>query len=488
MNTTIVTTKPNFLNRPVIIAIIIGIIVILWSLMRDYLTVLVLLGIAALFIIGMKKPLWAMAALIISQLSLTSYMVNLSFVVISLRLLLSLVAILIMAKALIRREVNLGPGARRLLIPMLLLIGVSVVANLFNVGFDTAFKDFRVMLVGLLFAILLPAMVNNTKQLKTLCVVICIVITASAVIGIMQRYNVLGMASATMFPGFINLTNTSDVRVPGIAETELELAYVLAATMVIILSLFITKGVNSNKKSLIISIILMLIALYFTYTRSALFALLLGLVSLAIFVRSRVRWEIFLIPLFILIFFIVQTDILGNTYFSGRSETNQMESSISRSIVWQAGVGIALSNPILGIGADQFVKVSPKYQTSVDQKLIQWEEDRYWSWRTLGTTEPHNDFLNIWLSYGTIALALYIWLHFAIMRNFFESFRASKRRFIKGISLGLAGALVTYVANSFYHNISNTLPLLWILAGLSLAVLKLTIEKKTARKENAPTR
>jgi O-antigen ligase len=404
-------------------------------------------------------------------------MVNLSFVVISLRLLLSLIALLIIGGALIRKEVDLGTGARRLLIPMMLLIVISVVSNLFNVGFDAAFKDFRAMLVGLLFALLLPAMINNTKQLKTICMVIFIVITASAVIGIMQRYNFLGMASATVSPGFVTVSS-SDLRVPGMAENELELAYVLPATLIIAFSLYLAKGINSGRTPFLIAMFLMLIALYFTYTRSALFALGLGLISLIIFIKTRIKWHIILIPLFIVIFFFVWTDILGGTYLGGRSERSQMESSVSRSIVWQAGVGIALSNPILGIGADQFVSVSPEYANKVDPKLLQWEEDRYYSWRTLGTTAPHNDFLSIWVSYGTIALVIYIWLHFAIMRNWFESFHISKRRFIKVISLGLAGALVTYIVNCFYHNISSEFPLLWIMAGFSAATLKLAKARK----------
>jgi O-antigen ligase len=478
MNAVTAIKKPGLLSRPLNIALVVGAIIVLWIVMRNSLSTLIILALFALLVIGIKKPLWALAALLLSQLTLTDYMVSTPFVVISLRLLLSLITLVIIGRALIRRQLDLGPGARRIFTPMLLLTGISVVANLYNIGFDLAFKDFRNMLVGLMFALFLAAIIQNNRQLKLLGIVLCIIISASAVIGVMQHYNILGMANATLWPGFLTGAGVIDQRVPGMGETELELAYILSATPIIILCIYLAKGTKHNRKISITAMFLMIVALYFTYTRSALFAVVLGIMSLLLFVRTRIKWELILVFLFVVIFVVVQTNILGSTFFSGRSESSQLESTVGRTILWQAGVGAALDNPILGIGADQFISVSPRYASSVDPYLIHWEEDRYWSWRTLGTLQPHNDFLNIWVSYGTGALIMYLWLHFAIVRNCFLAFRSSKDKIIRGLALGLAGALITYVANSFYHNISNTMPLLWILAGFSIVAVKL------ARKSN----
>ena len=486
MSITIISPKRSVLYRPKIFILVIVASVILWSLMRNSLDVLILLVIAGLFIYGLKKPLWIMAALIVSQLTLTGYMVTTPFFI-SLRLLLLFLTILVMGKAFLRREVDIGPGARRIIIPMILLIAIGLLANLTNVGFDEAFKDFRNMLVGLLFAVFFVAIINTNKQLKIICIVTCLVIAASAVIGILQHFNILGMTDATVIPGF--LTNSpEDQRVPGITESELELAYVLSATLVIILCLYLTKMVSSGRKLLLISMVLIFTALYFTYTRSALFAWGLGVTALVLFIKTRIKWELILVILFLVIGFFVQTDILGKTYFSGRSERSQLESSVSRTILWQAAVGTAIANPVLGIGANQFISVSPQYATSVDPSLIKWEQDRYWDWRTLGTLAPHNDFLNVWVSYGTIALIMYVWLHFTIVKNCFLSFKNSKNRFIKGLALGLAAALVTYMANSFYHNISGTLPLLWIIAGFSAATIKLAAKIKDGQEISQPKR
>lgn len=477
MNTEIAVERRSLVYRPMGIALAIGGIVVLWSLMRGNPATLALLAVAALFLLGLKRPLWVMAALLVSQLTVSSYMVSTPFGDISLRLLLLILAFLVMAREFAQRRVDLGPKTRRLFIPMLILTAVSTVANLFNSGFDFAFKDFRNMIVGLLIVVLLPAVTRNLRELKILCGVVLVVTVASAAIGLMQHYQFLGMDQATLRPGF--LTAAKDPRVPGIGETELELAYILSVTSLAVISVYLAKGVSSdNRKSLFLSILLMAPALYFTYTRSALYALGLGIVALVLFMKTRIRGEIILAVLLLTIGIIEATGVLSGLQLGGRSESSQESSAISRPILWQAGIAIALDNPVLGIGGDQFLNVSPRYAGAVDPSLLEWEEDRYWGYRTLGSQQPHNDFLNMWISYGTLALVSYVWMYFVILRNFLDSYQISKRRFIKGLSVGLAAALVAYGANAFYHNMFITLPLFWILAGFSLATSKMVAQEK----------
>ncbi len=204
----------------------------------------------------------------------------------------------------------------------------------------------------------------------------------------------------------------------------------------------------------------------------------MGMGALVLFLKTRIRGEFILVTLLLMVGFASASGIIDGRYLSGRGQTVQEASSVSRMILWQAGIAIATDNPILGIGGNQFRNVSPNYADNVDPELIAWEEATYYSYSTLGNEQPHNDFLRIWISYGTLALAAYLWLFVAVLGNFLDSYRRAKKRFIKGLSLGLAAALVAYGANAFYHNLADTLPLLWILAGFSLVTTKLAWQTK----------
>ncbi len=336
MKMKVTAQKPGFFYRPQGIIVAILSIVAIWGLSPVSPLTVALIAIAALFFFGLKRPVWAVAALLVSQFTITSYMVNTPFdIAISLRLLLLILTGLILWRAFAQKQIDLGPKARRVLIPALILLGLSVVANLANSGFDLAFKDFRLMAAGLLIIIFLPAVTRNLKELKILCGVAFVVITASAIVGLMQHYNVFGMGEATLVPTAI-LRGTVDeqLRIPGMAETELELAYILSTAFLVVFGVYLAKGVNSgSKRLLLLSIMLMAPALYFTYTRSAILALVLGLVALALFLKTRIRGEIVLAVLLLGIGFIEITGILGGVYLEGRTEGGQEESAISRQIL-----------------------------------------------------------------------------------------------------------------------------------------------------------
>lgn len=483
-----VAQRPKPLHRTQGIALAVLAVVAIWSFSPVSLLTAVLLAVAVLFLLGLRRPVWAMAAFLVSQLTATSYMVDTPFITISLRLLLLMLIGFILWRYSAQRQIELGPMARRVIIPAIILLGVSVFANIANTGFDYAFKDFRNMLVGLLIIIFLPAVIRNSKDLKILCGVAFIGLIASAIIGLMQHYQFFDMGQNTLISGFLERPLDGEARVPGMAETQLELAFALSVALPVLLGVYLVKGVKTNTRWLLLgSVVLIGLAVYFTFTRSALLALILGLVALALFFKTRIRGEIILATVLLGVGLIAATGITENGYLGGRSASAQEESSISRQILWQSGVSIAIDNLVLGIGGDRFQEVSPEYASDVDPALLAWEGEAYWGYSSLGALEPHNDFLKMWISYGTLALIAYIWLFVVVLRNLLDSFQASTTRFIKGLSLGLAAALIAYGVNAFYHNLFATMPLFWILAGFSLATAKLAL-KSQGHKQKAQIR
>jgi O-antigen ligase len=482
MKMEVAAQKPSLLKRPL------GIALAIWGLNPvGYLT-LVLVAVAMFSLFSLKRPVWAVVALLVSQLTVPSHMINTPFgIPISLRLLLLILTGLILWRSFAQGQVELGPKARRLLIPLLLLLGVSVIANVINTDFDNTFRDFRNMVVGLLIVIFLPAATRNLKELKIVCIVAFIVMTASAVVGLMQYYQILGMDTATIIPNYAEAFTVGSVRISGMTETYLELAFVIPISILAVLGIYLAKGVKrGNAGLMVLSLLVMVAALYFTYTRSALLGVLLGLLAMVLFLKTRIRWQIIVAVLLLGVILIQVTGLFGIQYLAGRDERIQEESAIEKKILWQVGVAIAMDNPIIGIGGGQFKGASVDYASSVDPELLVWEEEHYWGFSTLGSTAIHNDFLRVWVGYGTFALLAYLWFLIAALMNFFDSYRTSRERFIRGLSVGLAAAVAAYAVNALYHNVMSGMPLLWILAALSLATTKLAFREKKVKQLPGP--
>jgi hypothetical protein len=485
----ITAQKTASLDRPQAAVLIIALATAVWGLGFASPLTIALLVVAGLFLLSLKRPLWAMAAFLVSQLTVSSYMVIAPFgLTISLRLLLLVLTALLLWGSFARGEIQLGAKTKPVIMPALVLIGLSVAANLTNSDMDYVFKDFRLMMAGLLIVVLLPAVVKSQKELKILCGVALIGMIVSAIVGVMQHSQFMGMDQRTLWPNFFDSFTDDVPRVPGIGETQLELAFVLSTAIPAVLGICLLKGVQSDRRSLLwVAAVLMGVAVYFTYTRSAVFALTLGVVAIALFLKTRIRWEIAIFAVLGMLLFIEMTGVMENQYLLGREESGQEESTDSRQVLWQAGIAIAADYPVLGIGGDRFKIVSPEYASAVDSELMA-RQEQYWSYRDLGSLEAHNDFLGIWVSYGTLALVAYLWLLAAVIWTLHVAYVASKRRFIKGLSIGLAAALVAYVANAFYHNLMATLPLFWILVAFSLAAAKFAHERNggSNTRDNVP--
>lgn len=470
--------KPNILYQPNFVTFIILVLAAFWVFFPGWPGTLAFFMVGLLFLFGLKQPVWALGAFLVSQFTITSQIVDIAGFDISLRLLLLLLTSVLLLLSKATDRFDLGPKAKTIAIPLVVLIALTVVSNMIHSGFDFAFRDFRNWMVGLLIIILIPAITGNVKHLRTISIIVLIIVSASAIVGALQHFNILGAENSTLWRGFLGTWN-DDPRVPGMAETELELSYALSSVIPVILGVLLAKGIKNpaSRWLIAVSLVIMLMSLYFTYTRSALFALGIAFIALFLLFRTRINTTLILVATLIAIVLIETTGVLAGQYFSGRSETGQEESSISRKILWQAGVAIAMDNPALGIGGDNYSKVATDYQSSVDADLIAWENRQYWGYQTLGNEAIHNDFLNVWVSYGAFALLLYLWLFIAVLHSCIYAFRHSKNRFIRGLSIGLAAALFAYATNSFYHNILATFSFFFILAGLSLALVKLTAKK-----------
>jgi len=433
-----------------------------------------------LFVLLLQRPVWAIAALIIGQLTTNNFMVPLGGVQIAIRFLWTILALLILVPMLYREGgIKLGNRARRIIFPAIIFFCWIIITGAMNTGLANVLKDLRYICTWLIILILLPAVVKNEQDIKRLALVALITCSVSAVFALQQHYQFLDLSFLGL-PTY-ELYGTYDAsdsyyRVSGLSESSVQLGFNLPVILLPMAAIFFGKGLSSkNRKLILLLIIVMSAALYFTYTRSGIYSLAPGLLLIVFLMRGKAKKVAFLVLLILGIAFLIFTQMSGNRYSQGFGEEG---SATARLVFWQAGVNIAVDNPVIGIGSHRFEEASLAYASAVDPDLIHHETG---AGRALGRYEAHNDFITIWASYGILALLAFLWLIWGIFRNFLDTYHNTRSYFLKGLALGCFGAVAAYIVNAFTHNVLDTSMLIWILGGLSIATAKVALSRPLSK-------
>jgi len=420
------------------------------------------------------RRVFIVAALLVGQLTASNYMVYISGSQISIRFLWTILAVVMLIYMYFKeRKTILGKRGWKVLVPAIILVALSIISNAINTDMSYTLQYLRTAVTSLVIILLVPAVVEEEKDIKILGLTALITCGISAVFAIMQHFHF------NPLPMSINIFGTDAIRnrrAIGLNDSPVDLSFTLPLVLLPAITLLFFKVVNARYKVLLIlAIMVIAVAEYLTYTRSGMYAMAAGLVALPLFMKSKVKWQFFLVVLVIIASFVVYTNIKGNRYTEGVSNDS---SAAGRLVLWQAGAKIAMSSPVFGIGGNSFKQVSQQYMTSVtyDPNVVQANA-------VLGVEQPHNDFLRIWVSYGTAALIAFIWLLISVFRNFLISYRYLSSRLVKGIALGCFAAFVTYAVSAFTHNVIDEVSLIWVFGGLSIALCKLaTIQKQKQMK------
>lgn len=177
--------------------------------------------------------------------------------------------------------------------------------------------------------------------------------------------------------------------------------------------------ITSQIKNIILSIFI--IAIVATFSRSALFAIVISIISPIFVSRIKNKKVLFCIGLVLLLFFVCVGFLRGSMYDN-------------RTLIWSEGIKAVVSRPIFGYGQENFEIIFPK--------------DRF-----MKVDSAHNIFLEITVAGGIIALSLFIWCLILIWK---------KAHF--DLKLMLLGFLIT----AFFNPISIAQWLLfWVIGGIS---------------------
>ena len=203
-----------------------------------------------------------------------------------------------------------------------------------------------------------------------------------------------------------------------------------------------------------------IICLYYTYTRSAWIAAIVGVFAVAIMGRRRLLLGLLVGGMMVSVFAvptIVQrfSDLGQSTSPSGYS-SNSLSWRFS---YWGDVLPLAAKDPITGIGL----------------KMSSFETDQQ--------KEPHNDFLRAYVETGLVGMAAYLLLLVSMGLVARHSMRYTKRRplsYERAIAVGFAGCVIAFVLISIVSNVITEVIVLWYYVAFAAAAYAVTQYRNNA--------
>ena len=417
---------------------------------------------------GTRRAVWIPAALIVSEMTSSNYMHEIGGLEMSNRLLLSFLAFLVVMPYLTRR-IEVGTrGALTIGLACAFLV-LTTFVNMVLVDYGATLEFLRFIATGIFLMVLIPIAIRDKDDVLDLGKVLLVIAGVAALVAIFQNASgSLGTPLYEVIPhaGAGGDLASWDNRALALSENPILASNVQMVVALFALGVVLLAPISPQTKRLVMLLILLMAAAsYLTFTRSWVLSAGVALVVLATFYRGK-YWREFLVAVVVgASAFWYVSDVQQSRYSQTAADDG---SAAARPVLWELSLNIATENPWFGIGYDQFREVSPQYTSTVSQTAL----ERQNAAEVIGKENPHNDVLNVWVSWGFLALMIYVALGIAVGLNFIYVYRNAADQVIRGLAMGGLAAIVAYETNSLFHNFIETSLVFWIIAGFSLVLPK----------------
>ncbi len=216
----------------------------------------------------------------------------------------------------------------------------------------------------------------------------------------------------------------------------------------------------------LVVIILGTLSVFYTHSRGALVAIILGLAVLSFFTKYR-WWLVGLVVLAIIVLAVMPgvSDRFLDVFQGEDNSTNV------RFVMWQGTWRLLTDHWLFGAGLAGFPQLYDVYREARHTELLLY---------------PHNIILNFWVELGLVGLAAFVWL---VILFFRRVRRAYQRQVDKALVLGTMAAMIILLVHGLIDvpYFKNDLAILfWILIGLLSAGLGFkaitSVNKKVGQK------
>ncbi len=338
--------------------------------------------------------------------------------------------------------------------PMILFLAallVSVVYSSLQGWFSTFLvEQTMTILEGVVVCACVIGVITKTKDLQRL--LHCLIVAALVLVAI-----VLGSSFSLEFPAVLFMKR------PTFLGASLDfniIAMVIGPYVLVALSMLSSTESNAHKAFLATFIVLACLALVFTKSRGAWFGLVVALI-LFLFKTKRLGFIAVFAPVVALLFLTSLGRLLG---FRVAQTSLSDPAMVERFFIWRSAAGVVVDHGLFGIGMDnfRFIKFTYGFPSILD---------------FFSAKSTHNLFLEVLVDFGILGLVAFTWILVSCFKNVIQAYRNATSRHLKTLSLGLACALVEFIAHGLFDcGLANPVVLLafFFLVGLSISVAKVT--------------
>ncbi|HEY5641163.1 MAG TPA: O-antigen ligase family protein, partial [Dehalococcoidia bacterium] len=417
---------------------------------------------------GTRRAVWVPAALIVSEMTSSNYMHDIGGLEISNRLLLSVLAFLVVMPYLTRR-IEVGTrGALTIGLACCFLV-LTTFVNMVLVDYGATLAFLRFIATGIFLMVLIPIAIRDRDDVLDLGKVLLVIAGVAALAAVFQ--NASGSLGTPLYEVVPHAGASGDLAAWENRALALSENPILASNVQMIVALFalgvvLLAPISAQTKRLVMLLILLMAAAsYLTFTRSWVLSAGIALVVLASFYRGKYWRELLVVVAIGASAFWYVSEVQDSRYAQTAADDG---SAAARPVLWELSLNVAADNPWFGIGYDEFREVSPAYTDTVSETSLERQNAR----EVIGRENPHNDVLDVWVSWGFFALMIYVALGVVVGLNFIYVYRNAADQVIRGLALGGLAALIAYETNSMFHNFIENSLVFWIIAGFSLVLPK----------------
>ena len=205
-----------------------------------------------------------------------------------------------------------------------------------------------------------------------------------------------------------------------------------------------------------------------TYSRPTLLAVFIALLFMGLVRRDR--WLLSVLALMVVISpFITPKSVREWTRSVGYDPLRVMCND-DRIAIFKNALNMIRHNPVLGVGANTFMKNYQKYKESPEYRGVVTSDYCY----------AHNNFLHMAGETGLVGLGLFLWFLAALFMHAGRVYTESADPFVRVVSLAVTACLIAFLVNGLTESSlysSRVAVVFWYLAGLQLCMGKWRYEK-----------